>query len=213
MSAHVIQRPSTGRRLGWSLVPLALVVAAAIVANTGFGIARDANAATSSVVVNATVAATASTVSNCGTLTFGSILGATVTSATNNVSCTVTFGSTNASGITLTGVDAAPATNFWTQGASNFADAGAGACAAMSVAADTIGYKLTGGTATKNLCAGVTSAANVNPNWSGVPKAPATLCTSTALGTQTCVIAFGVNEVGSNAPAASYSGQMDLTSS
>ena len=198
-----------------SFVPLIVLMLAAVLANAGVAVTKDATAATDSVIVSATVSAVASTATNgcaADTMTI------TFTMATQSQgSCTITFG-TNASGITLTVDDSTQADGFMTQGSNNFIDSNLADCSTFSGATDLVGYKIdTGGSATVNKC--TANAAATNAQWSDIPTdVPAvvgadTACTTSAIGTQTCPIAVGMWESGSNAPAATYGGTITVTSS
>jgi hypothetical protein len=194
------------------LIPLVVLVAAAVLANFGVNMTRDANAATSTVVVTGTLGASASTMTDgCA-----SAIGFTVTQGAYSAgNCTITFGSTNSSGITLSVDDNTQADQFMTLNAGNFADAAAD-CAALATT-DQVGYKvLTGGTATVNKC---TASGTGNTNLSDIPNdVPSVVgadvaCTTSAIGSQTCPIEVGTLEVGSNATAGAYTGTILFTSS
>jgi hypothetical protein len=118
-----------------SFIPLVVLVAAALLANFGVNMTRDANAATTTAVVTGTLGAAASTVTDgCS-----AAIGFTVTVGTYSAgNCTITFGSTNTSGITLSVDDNSQADQFMNLNAGNFADAAAD-CAAMA-GSDQVGY-------------------------------------------------------------------------
>jgi hypothetical protein len=205
-------RTSVRRKLARSFIPFALLLIVVLLANFGVNMTRDADAATSTVTVNATVSAVASTATNgCANAIGFTITGGTYSSG----NCTLTFGSTNTSGITLSVDDNTQADQFMTLNAGNFADAAAD-CSAMA-ATDQVGYKvLTGGTATVNKCvASVTGNTQISDIPNDVPGVVGAdiACTTSAVGTQTCPIEVGTFEAGSNATSGAYTGTILFTSS
>lgn len=210
MSTTVVQRPPLTQGLHRTLLPLLAVLAVGLLANLGFHVSQDANAATNNVAVNANLGAVAPTVTDgCA----GAISIAFSMSAYTAGSCTITFGSTNSSGITLSVDDNTQADAFMPQNANNFADASAD-CAALA-AADQVGYKvLTGGTAAVNKCV---ASATGNSQLSDVPNdvpgitGADVACTTTAIGTQTCPIEVGMFETGGDAIAGAYTGTIAFT--
>lgn len=205
--------PATARGIVRSFIPLLILAVAAVLANAGVSMTRDARAATSNVTVTATVAPIASTVTDgcSGAISFTITQG-----AYSSGSCLLTFGSSNASGITLSVDDSTQADSFFPLNSSNFADATAD-CAAMA-ASDQVGYKIltTSTTATVNKC---TASATGNTQISDIPNdvpsvvAADTACTTSAVGSQACNFEIGTFETGSNATAGAYTGTVVFTSS
>ncbi|MCW2927097.1 MAG: hypothetical protein JWM86_1065 [Thermoleophilia bacterium] len=217
-AAHPKQTDSR-RDWRWSLVPLVLLVAAALLANAGASISEDANAAAGAINVTATVAPVASVVTNgCAAnnmTSFTATLGGLGVGGT----CTISFGSSNVSGIVLTADDSTQADQFFTAGSSYFVDH-AGACGPLT--GDEVGYKVTAisGSVTQNLCAGSSSTIGTNTFFSAIPNdvpsvvAADTVCTTTAIGTtHSCTIGVNTFETGSAAPATTYTGTISLASS
>jgi hypothetical protein len=194
-----------------SFIPLLILAVAAVLANAGVSMTRDAHGATSNVTVTATVAPITSTVSNgCS----GAIAFTVTQNNYSSGSCALTFGSSNASNITLSVQDSTVGDAFF---ASNFADATAD-CAPMA-SSDQVGYKILSGantTATVNKCS---ASASGNTQISDIPNnvpigtSADVACTTSAIGSQKCEFEVGTFEAGSNAPAGAYTGTIVFTSS
>lgn len=186
----------------WSLIPIAVLLVAALAANTGTGVAADAQAASSNVTVNATVASNVTLdMTSCGSpLEIAVTQGGFISG-----SCNVTYGATNNSALPLTLNDSDGAAPFLS-GA--FVNTAVACDAAMT--GDAVGVKVaSGGTATNNTCATPT-AATTNADYQAMPLTATTVCTTNATGNQTCPIAIGIIETGSDAVAGTYSGIMSL---
>lgn len=197
--------PSSFLRRCWFAIPLVLLLGAGIVANAGVDPTPSAiGATTDNVTVTATVGSTLDMADGCS-----GAIGITVAMGTYaGGSCAITFGASNDSSVNLrasssAGAFLAPA---------NFADEG-GTCANLS-AADEVGLKVVSVTApTTNTwgCAVGGVADNTLTSHKGVPDAFTNVCLSAATGTtNTCTLGIGVFEFGSNAPANSYTGTLNL---
>jgi hypothetical protein len=179
MNTPAVSREVSNKRAVTAVfMPLAILIAAALVTNYGGGIARDAKAA-NSVTVSATILSNRAITNTCGSAGTDGTLSLGTTLAVNSPAsgtCTVTFGSTNSSS-TLN--IAASATNL---GFTGFT-AMTATCAAPT--AGQIGIATTsGGTATKtggNNCA---TAGQVKI----APTGATSFCTAAAGSDLTCPI-------------------------
>lgn len=200
-------------KFAWTIVPLALLVAAAVLANVGASVTPAATAATSAVTVSATVASnvTLNATAPCGGTT-DTIAISVAQGGFAAGSCVVEYGASNNASLPLTVADSDGAAPFLS-GA--FTDT-AVACGGGAMTGDSVGFKVaSGGTATNNGCGtgtvgGAATAAGSNADYTAVPSSATTACTTTATGTQTCPIAIGIVETGSNATAGTYTGTLNL---
>ncbi len=207
MSAITRTRTAPARpRLGWYLLPLALLVAAAALTNAGIDPTPPASGATTdTVTVTATVGSTLDVADQCSgamaiTVTMGGYADGT---------CAINFGASNDASVTLRVGSSAGA--FLSGGV--FADEGT-SCANLS-AADEVGLKVVSVTApTTNSwgCAVGAAGNNATTAHKGVPDTDTAVCQSAAPGTtNTCTLGVGVFEQGSNATAGAYAGTLNLS--
>ena len=190
-------------RSAWYMLPLVALVAFGLLAETGLRFNPSAHAATGTVVVNATVGSVVTLNTACGPIAIAVNLGSIASGQ-----CNVSFGASNNSALPMTMFDNAGAAQFMSP--ANFAET-ATSCAALSVAADTVGYKIDSAALTATNSTGcAASATATNSGYSPFPNAATTVCTTNALGNQICPLAVMVTEAGSNAVAQTYSGTMNL---
>lgn len=177
----------------------ALVAAVAVAAGGAGFVAPGAEAATDTVAVTATVGSSLSVSDTCS----GAIGISIVLSSYAAGSCAFEFGSTNDATTTLRISSSAGA--FLSGG---FADAPA-TCGAL--ANDTVGIKVTsvGSGVTSSLC--TVSAAGTNADLVGIPDAATNACAATtAVTNNTCTLAVGIKETGSDTTAGTYTGTLNL---
>lgn len=195
------RRPSPRSWYAWSFLPLMALCAAALLANAGATVTGSAKAASSNITVDATVASNV-TLTPCASPLAIAVTMAGFVSGT----CNVTYGASNNAALPLQINDSNGTAPFLS---GVFANTAVACDAAMT--GDAVGVKVaSGGTATNNTCATPTAATD-NLDYQAMPLTATTVCTTTVTGTQTCPIAIGINEAGSDATAGTYSGIMALT--
>lgn len=197
-------------RFAWTIVPLALLVGAAVLANLGASVTPAATAATSAVNVSATVASnvTLNATAPCGGTT-DTIAISVAQGGFAAGSCVVEYGASNNASLPLSVADSTGAAPFLS--GTVFANTAVACDTAMT--GDAVGFKVADNAdlnaAANNTC-GTPTAAGTNLDYQAVPVSATTVCTTVATGPHTCPIAIGIVETGGDATAGTYSGILNL---
>lgn len=192
-------------RRNWFALPALLLAIIAVMANIGLDPTPKAvGATTDSVTVTATVGSVLDIADQCsGAMSISVILG-----TYSDGTCAINFGASNDTSVYLRASSSAGVF----LGPANFADEGT-TCANLATV-DEVGLKVVSvgaGVTNEWGCALGAATDNTTTSHKAVPDAFTNVClSSTAVTTNTCTLGIGVVEVGSDAPAGSYTGTLNL---